>query len=154
MLKDQISKSHVFAAITCSLHLKVYTWAHVYLSFSFQRQFCILYVKIYIIEHINMLFTCHFISKICHEIDILNWYFFICFFLKEPGYGLVADEGQSDLEMTGPVAKIAKFDSDEASDLRCDTCGAIFSNLTQFMDHRNFECSPGEFHNILNIYSL
>lgn len=93
-------------------------------------------------------------SKICHEIDILNWYFFICFFLKELGYGLVADEGQSDLEMTGPVAKIAKFDSDEASDLRCDTCGAIFSNLTQFMDHRNFECSPGEFHNILNIYSL
>ncbi|XP_061188818.1 zinc finger protein 423-like [Saccostrea echinata] len=53
-----------------------------------------------------------------------------------------ADDVQSDPDLTGPVAKMVKFDSEETSDLRCDTCGAVFCNLTQFMDHRNFECSP------------
>lgn len=64
------------------------------------------------------------------------------FYLGVMEYSL-RDEVQS--ETTGPAAKLPKFDSDEASDLRCDACGAIFHNLTQFMDHRNFECSTGEF---------
>ena len=27
--------------------------------------------------------------------------------------------------------------------VRCETCSAVFDNLVQFMDHRNFECEAG-----------
>ena len=29
------------------------------------------------------------------------------------------------------------------TEVRCETCGAVFSNLIQFMDHRNFDCDAG-----------
>ena len=32
----------------------------------------------------------------------------------------------------------------EDGEYRCDVCDATFTSLTHFMDHRNFECSPGK----------
>ncbi|XP_069112260.1 zinc finger protein 423-like [Argopecten irradians] len=35
-----------------------------------------------------------------------------------------------------------RSDSGDTGEFHCDTCGSLFRNLEQFMDHRNFECVP------------
>lgn len=32
----------------------------------------------------------------------------------------------------------------DADKFHCGTCGITFTNLDQFMDHKNFDCSTGE----------
>ena len=34
-------------------------------------------------------------------------------------------------------------EEEEGEEYRCDICNGIFHSLTQFMDHRNFDCTPG-----------
>ena len=56
-----------------------------------------------------------------------------------------------------PEAKVLKLSDDKENggkpvvngnsgppeNVRCETCSAVFDNLVQFMDHRNFECEAG-----------
>ena len=75
----------------------------------------------------------------------------VCYTADGDGGG---DAGSSPSDMDGEDDHIDSPDEDavvvtmegELAEYRCGTCDAVFHSLTQFMDHRNFDCVAGKTH--------
>ncbi|GFO07029.1 hypothetical protein PoB_003353400 [Plakobranchus ocellatus] len=53
------------------------------------------------------------------------------------------EELQAEQQTTSESHQVAVEDAEESKVMRCETCGALFTTLDDFMDHRNFVCGAG-----------